>query len=68
MRMFVYQTIKRFLQLDPVLVDEVAVVFSMPEASVPLQLTDTGLKASDRTAPCAHMKDINVPDLYHKNT
>ena len=32
----VYQTVKRFLQLDPVLVDEVAVVFSMPEASVAL--------------------------------
>ncbi len=33
---YVYHTIKRLLQLDPVLVDEVAVVLSMPEACVAL--------------------------------
>lgn len=32
----VYQTIKRFLQLDPVLVDKVTVIFSVPKASVSL--------------------------------
>lgn len=48
---FEYRTIKRFLQLDPVPVDEVAVVFSVPETGVALQLSDISFKASHRTTP-----------------
>ena len=47
-------TIKRLLQLDPVLVDKVAVVFSMPEARVALKLSNTCLQAPHWTTPYTH--------------
>lgn len=37
-------TIKRFLQLDPVLVDEIAVVFAVPESGVSHQADDVCLQ------------------------
>lgn len=43
-------TIEGLLQLDPVLVDKVAVVLPVPEARVALQLPDVRLEASHRTA------------------
>lgn len=40
-------TVEGLVQLDPVLVHEVAVVLAVPEAGVPVELADTRVEAAD---------------------
>lgn len=49
-------TSKRFIQLDPVFEDEIAVVLSMPESRFPMELSHACLQTADRARVCGHSK------------
>lgn len=45
-------TSKRFIELNPVFEDEIAVVFSMPESGFPMELSHTCLYTSEGGCVC----------------
>lgn len=62
----VWLTIKRLVQLNPVFVDEVAVVFAVPESCVSHQLSHSCLKTVHWATLCTHKTyktDQNTNDI-----
>lgn len=47
-------TSKRFVQLNPVLEDKVAVILPMPKPSLPVEFSHSGLHAADGASVCEH--------------
>lgn len=47
-------TSKRFVQLNPVLEDKVAVILPVPKPRLPMELSHSGLHAADGASVCEH--------------